>query len=157
MATGEPAAVAPHHSSLRRFSKDHAVSEDIQHRFMIAVENDEKAAKTRVQDWLVRTIVPFLHPQAPHSPPLALGLLLLPNVLVLYCTEKDVMLFAAHPNLPPLSRLPLSPSSPLLSECGRLSRWDPSTYVRMHTDVHCTAHSPCTTPCKAHKICYEWP
>ena len=53
-ATGEPAAVPPHQSMLRRFSKDHAVSEDIQKRFMIAVENDEKAAKTRVQDWLVQ-------------------------------------------------------------------------------------------------------
>ncbi|KAL0037452.1 hypothetical protein WJX79_008680 [Trebouxia sp. C0005] len=45
-------AVAPQHSSLRRFSKDHAVSGDIQKRFMIAVEDDEKAAKKRVQEWL---------------------------------------------------------------------------------------------------------
>ena len=52
-ATGQPSAVAPHHSALRRFSKDHSVSEDIQKRFMIAVENDEKAAKKRVQDMLV--------------------------------------------------------------------------------------------------------
>lgn len=52
-ASGEPAAVAPHHSVLRRFSKDHAISEDIQKRFLIAVENDEKAAKKRVQDMLV--------------------------------------------------------------------------------------------------------
>ena len=52
-ATGEPGEVAPHQSMLRRFSKEHAISEDIQKRFMIAVENDEKAAKTRVQDWLV--------------------------------------------------------------------------------------------------------
>ena len=41
-------------SGLRRFSKDHAVSDDTQKRFMIAVENDEKAAKKRVQDMLVR-------------------------------------------------------------------------------------------------------
>ena len=40
-------------SGLRRFSKDHAVSDDTQKRFMIAVENDEKAAKSRVQDMLV--------------------------------------------------------------------------------------------------------
>ncbi|DBA82715.1 TPA: hypothetical protein ACH3X1_006948 [Trebouxia sp. C0004] len=45
-------AVGPQHSSLRRFSKDHAVSDDIQKRFMIAVEDDEKAAKKRVQEWL---------------------------------------------------------------------------------------------------------
>jgi hypothetical protein len=51
---GVPTAVAPQHSSLRRFSKDHAVSDDIQKRFMIAVEDDEKAAKKRVQEWLVR-------------------------------------------------------------------------------------------------------
>lgn len=51
---GVPTAIAPQHSALRRFSKDHAVSDDIQKRFMIAVENDEKAAKKRVQDWLVR-------------------------------------------------------------------------------------------------------
>lgn len=50
-------AVAPQHSSLRRFSKDHAVSGDIQKRFMIAVEDDEKAAKKRVQEWLVRSCV----------------------------------------------------------------------------------------------------
>lgn len=66
-ATGEPAAVPPHQSMLRRFSKDHAVSEDIQKRFMIAVENDEKAAKTRVQDWLVQ-------PLSPPPPPLPLAL-----------------------------------------------------------------------------------
>ena len=52
---GVPSAVAPQHSSLRRFSKDHAVSDDIQKRFMIAVEDDEKAAKKRVQEWLVRS------------------------------------------------------------------------------------------------------
>lgn len=46
----EPAA---HHSGLRRFSKDHAVPDDTQKRFMIAVENDEHAAKKRVQDMLV--------------------------------------------------------------------------------------------------------
>ena len=63
-AKGEPAAVPPHQSMLRRFSKDHAVSEDIQKRFMIAVENDEKAAKTRVQDWLVQPLSP-----APPRPP----------------------------------------------------------------------------------------
>ncbi|KAL0052681.1 hypothetical protein WJX82_005986 [Trebouxia sp. C0006] len=49
---GVPSAVAPQHSSLRRFSKDHAVSDDIQKRFMIAVEDDDKAAKKRVQEWL---------------------------------------------------------------------------------------------------------
>lgn len=63
-ATGEPAAVAPHQSMLRRFSKDHAISEGIQKRFMIAVENDEKAAKTRVQDWLVSPPL-----ASPHSDP----------------------------------------------------------------------------------------
>ena len=52
-ATGEPAAAPSHQSALRRFSKDHAVSEDVIKRFMIAVENDEKAAKKRVQDMLV--------------------------------------------------------------------------------------------------------
>ena len=52
---GVPTAVAPQHSSLRRFSKDHAVSDDIQKRFMIAVEEDEKAVKKRVQEWLVRS------------------------------------------------------------------------------------------------------
>jgi hypothetical protein len=52
---GVPSAVAPQHSSLRRFSKDHAVSDDIQKRFMIAVEDDDKAAKKRVQEWLVRS------------------------------------------------------------------------------------------------------
>ncbi len=52
---GVPTAVGPQHSSLRRFSKDHAVSDDIQKRFMIAVEGDEKAAKKRVQEWLVRS------------------------------------------------------------------------------------------------------
>ncbi len=52
---GVPIAVAPQHSSLRRFSKDHAVSGDIRKRFMIAVEDDEKAAKKRVQEWLVRS------------------------------------------------------------------------------------------------------
>ena len=54
-ATGrrEPADVGPHHSVLQRFSKDSAIYEDIQQRFMIAVENDEKAAKKRVQDMLV--------------------------------------------------------------------------------------------------------
>ena len=50
---GQPAAVPAHQSLLRRFSKEHAVSEDIQKRFMIAVENDEKAAKKRVQEMLV--------------------------------------------------------------------------------------------------------
>ena len=50
---GELAAVPPQHSALRRFSKDRAVSDDIQKRFMIAVENDEKAAKKRVQEMLV--------------------------------------------------------------------------------------------------------
>ena len=47
---GEP---QKQNSGLRRFSKDHAVSDDVQKRFMIAVENDEKAAKKRVQDMLV--------------------------------------------------------------------------------------------------------
>ena len=50
---GQPSAVPAHQSVLRRFSKEHAVSEDIQKRFMIAVENDEKAAKKRVQEMLV--------------------------------------------------------------------------------------------------------
>ena len=74
-AKGEPAAAPPHQSMLRRFSKDHAVSEDIQKRFMIAVENDEKAAKTRVQDWLVQPL--SASPLEPlHSLPLvALGVL----------------------------------------------------------------------------------
>ena len=67
-ATGEPAAVPPHQSMLRRFSKDHAVSEDIQKRFMIAVENDEKAAKTRVQDWLVQPLSPPPPPPTPSCP-----------------------------------------------------------------------------------------
>lgn len=52
-----PGIVAPppaHLTSLRRFSKEHAVSDDIQKRFMIAVENNEPAAKKRVQDMLVR-------------------------------------------------------------------------------------------------------
>ena len=55
---GVPSAVPPSQSALRRFSKEHAVSDDIQKRFMIAVEDDEKAAKKRVQEMLVR----FQHP-----------------------------------------------------------------------------------------------
>ena len=62
---GQPSAVPPHQSVLRRFSKDHAVSEDIQKRFMIAVENDEKAAKKRVQEMLVSLCFPLVHSPAP--------------------------------------------------------------------------------------------
>ena len=62
---GHPSAIPPHHSVLRRFSKQHAVSEDIQKRFMIAVENDEKAAKKRVQEMLVSQCFLSLHSQAP--------------------------------------------------------------------------------------------
>lgn len=59
----EPAA---HHSGLRRFSKDHAVTDDIQKRFLIAVENDEHAAKKRVQDMLVR-VTAQSHPERAHQ------------------------------------------------------------------------------------------
>lgn len=67
-ATGGLAEVPAHQSMLRRFSKDHAISEDIQKRFMIAVENNDEAAKTRVQDWLVSS--PPCSPPSlqPHTP-----------------------------------------------------------------------------------------
>lgn len=65
-ATGALAEVPAHQSMLRRFSKDHAISEDIQKRFMIAVENNDEAAKTRVQDWLV-SLLPPPHPAPPYT------------------------------------------------------------------------------------------
>lgn len=61
-APGGAAEAAPHQSMLRRFSKDHAISEDIQKRFLIAVENGDGAAKTRVQDWLVSWPLPAHQP-----------------------------------------------------------------------------------------------
>ncbi|KAL3159567.1 hypothetical protein ABBQ38_009981 [Trebouxia sp. C0009 RCD-2024] len=69
-ATGALAEVPAHQSMLRRFSKDHAISEDIQKRFMIAVENNDEAAKTRVQDWLEwknkNALANCLHTPQPH-------------------------------------------------------------------------------------------
>ena len=103
-STGEPAAVAPHQSMLRRFSKDHAISEDIQKRFMIAVENDEKAAKTRVQDWLVQLPSPpptparpssGPSPPLPHRSPLPAWVLAVTILLALSCTSVYVVLLAA--------------------------------------------------------------